>query len=448
MSKLVLYNTLSRKKEIFKPAKGKTVNLYTCGPTVYDCAHIGNLRSYIFADVLRRVLELNGYKVNWAMNITDVDDKTIKRAVNEYGAKAGVKELKKYTGKYLKAFKEDLKKLNIPTGPKYIKLIRVSEKMDEIKKFVKNLIKLGYAYKTDDGVYFDIVKYQKKFGDYGALVGKEFLKGKKIGARVKVDDYEKKNLSDFALWKKRDKSDGNIFWKDSELGEGRPGWHIECSAINRFAFGGKPTDIHTGGIDLAFPHHTNEIAQSQPVYKPFVNFWSHCEHLMADGKKMAKREKNFHTLNDLEKEFSNAGETFRYLALQTNYRTQMNFTADSLKAAETALDKLTDNPQPATDNKKNKEFIDSLNDDLNTAKALSVLQKSPSKKMADALGIRLKKTKISEIPAKILKLAEKRDQLRANEQFIKADALRKQIEGLGYKIEDGKHKSKITPSRH
>jgi len=458
MTKLFLHNTLSRKKEPFKPSKGKQVNLYTCGPTVYDYTHIGNLRSYIFADTLRRVLEYNGYKVKWVMNITDVDDKTIKRTIDEYGPKATTKELKKYTDKYLKSFREDLEKLNIPN--KNIRFISVSEKMDEVKKFIKKLMSLGYAYEAKDGIYFDIKKYQDDFKDYGSLVGKDFLKGKKIGARVKVDDYEKKDLSDFALWKKRDKSDGSIFWKDEKLGEGRPGWHIECSAINRFAFKNSPTDIHTGGIDLVFPHHTNEIAQSQPVYKPFVRYWSHCEHLTVNSKKMSKREGNFYTLKDLEKEIPNAGLIFRYLALSTGYRTKMNFTVQALKSAESGLKKLSEAylkktsvlPKSKQDIYE-KKFLTELNNDLNTSGALSVLNKAISAKklansMIKALGISFIKEKPAKTPGKIADLAKKREQLRNNKQFIKADALRKEIERLGYMVEDTKHGSKITPTRH
>lgn len=448
--------------------KSKAVNLYTCGPTVYENAHIGNLRSYIFADVLRRTLEYDGYKVNWVMNITDIDDKTIKRTVDEYGKKATPQELRKYTDKYFADFKKDMEAVNVPTDSKHIKFIRVSDELEEIKKFIKDLIKLGYAYKTDDGVYFSIEKYQKKFGDYGALVGKDFLKGKKIGARVKVDEYEKENLSDFALWKGRDESDGNIFWEDEEFGEGlpatqelalqagRPGWHIECSVINKIAFRGEPTDIHTGGVDLLFPHHTNEIAQSQPLYKPFVNHWSHCEHLLVNGRKMAKSEGNFYTLKDLEKEISDAGIVFRYLVLQTNYRTQMNFTLDSLKAAEAGLEHLSDarfnwnNPGDVVNTEE--YFLKALNDDLNTAEALAILgglvgfknAGARVDKMADALGIKFFN---AEITPEVRKLKEEYEECRRNKQFVQSDALRKKIKGLGYTVRDTETGSIIRRAR-
>ncbi len=445
---LRLYNTLSRKIEEFAPSAGDTVNLYTCGPTVYDNAHIGNLRSYIFADVLRRALKYNGYKVNWVMNITDVDDKTIKRTIDKYGPKATPKELREYTDEYFESFKKDLAEVNVDTDSENITFIRVSDKIEEIKKFIKELIKAGYAYKTDDGVYFSIEKYQKDFGDYGDLVGPNFLEGKKVGARVKVDEYEKENLSDFALWKARDESDGNIFWKDKELGEGRPGWHIECSVINKEAFGGAPTDIHTGGVDLIFPHHTNEIAQSQPVYRPFVNHWSHCEHLLVDGKKMAKSAGNFYTLKDLEKEIPDAGAAFRYLALLTNYRKQMNFTMPGLLAAKAGLEGLNKyGPDGSHDSGMDYEddFKEDLNDDLNTAGSLGVLytqlahngDKALAEKMAYILGIKfIEAAETAEIPRKIKEMAAKREEYRRNEQFIDADRLRKEIDALGFIVED------------
>jgi cysteinyl-tRNA synthetase len=444
---LRIQNTLTHTLETFEPIKGKLVNLYTCGPTVYDVAHIGNLRSYIFADVLRRALELNGCPVRWVMNITDVDDKTIKRTIEKYGAEADTEKLREYTEAYFEKFKEDLEAINIPANK--IEFIRVSDKMEAIKKFIKELIALGFAYKTEDGVYFSIEKYQEKFGDYGTLVGAGFLEGKKVGARVKVDEYEKDNLSDFALWKGRDATDGNIFWSDAELGDGRPGWHIECSVINREAFGDTSTDIHTGGVDLIFPHHTNEIAQSQPLYKPFSRYWAHCEHLLVDNKKMAKRDGNFYTLQDLQKEMLDAGNAFRYLTLMSNYRSQMNFTKEALKAAESGLKNLSKahylapHSEPAETDQE-QIFADALNDDLNTAKALSILQQlvgrknteARAEKMADALGIQFIEHREAEIPPEVLELARKREEYRRNKQFTQADLLRNEIDALGYEVED------------
>ena len=454
MAALKLYNPLTRKLEVFKPLKGKTVNLYTCGPTVYDEAHIGNLRSYIFADILRRTLEYNGCKVRWAMNITDVDDKTIKRTVDEFGSRATPKELRAYTGRFIAKFKNDLREVNVPTDPKHITFIRVSDKINAIKGFIKKLIKLGYAYKSPDGVYFSIQKYQKKFGDYGALVGKDFLRGKKTGARVRVDDYEKENLSDFALWKGRDRSDGKIFWRDAELGDGRPGWHIECSVMNYEAFGGEPTDIHTGGVDLIFPHHTNEIAQSQPIYKPFVRYWVHGEHLLVNGRKMAKRENNFYALDHFRRITPHAGLAFRYVALQTNYGTQMNFSADmgnDLRAISRLNAAASENKTLAS-KRVESAFRAALYNNLNTAKALSVVSKVRDSRMnigplLDLLG--LKKTiKSPPIPAKIRELVRKRERSRKNKQFTQADLLRKEIEGLGYIVEDTPKGPRTHPKNH
>ncbi len=412
--------------------------MYTCGPTVYDVAHIGNLRSYIFADVLRRTLELDGYKVRWVMNITDVDDKTIKRTIDKYGPHADPAKLREYTGEYLQKFLKDMEAVNIPTSEPEITFIRVSDKIPEILEFIRELMRKGYAYKTEDGVYFSIEKYQKDFGDYGALVGPEFLAGKKVGARVRVDEYEKDNLSDFALWKGRDPSDGNIFWTDpkDEIPDGRPGWHIECSVINQVAFGDVPTDIHTGGVDLIFPHHTNEIAQSQPIYKPFVRHWAHCEHLLVDNKKMAKRDGNFYTLEELQKKMPDAGMAFRYLVLQSNYRSKMNFTLESLKGAQNRLYHLHSQWLSVNEfsNEKSEELKTALNNDLNTPQALAVAHEiGDFETLGLSKGELLKKPVI---PQNIQDLAHKREEARRNQQFKQADALRDEIDKLGYEVSD------------
>ncbi|MFA6253684.1 MAG: cysteine--tRNA ligase [Candidatus Paceibacterota bacterium] len=321
-----------------EPLKSSNLNLYTCGPTVYNFAHIGNLRSYVFADLVYRAKKFAGQNPKWVMNITDIDDKTIRNTVEEFGKDADVAELKKYTDKYYQAFLQDLKKLNVSVDE--IKFIKVSEVVPQIQDFIVKLIEKGYAYKADDGsTYFSIEKYQQDFGHYGELVGEKFLEGKKIGgsisasARVKADEYTKDNLSDFALWKARDESDANIFWPSEKLGEGRPGWHIECSVINYVAFNGQTTDIHTGGVDLIFPHHTNEIAQSEALTgQTFVREWLHSEHMLVDGKKMAKSANNFYTLEDLEqKDYDPLA--YRYLLLQTSYKQKVNFTWESLEAA-------------------------------------------------------------------------------------------------------------------
>lgn len=273
------------------------------------------------------------------MNITDIDDKTIHNTIEEFGQEAGVKELKKYTDRYTQIFLGDLKKLNVNTSE--IKFIKVSEVVPAIQEFIVKLIDKGYAYKAEDGsTYFNIEKYQQDFGNYGQLVGEKFLEGKKIGARVKVDEYDKDNLSDFALWKARDESDAHIFWPHPVLGEGRPGWHIECSVINNIAFGGETTDIHTGGVDLIFPHHTNEIAQSEALTgKTFVKEWLHSEHILVDNKKMAKSAGNFYTLADIEQKGYDP-IVYRYLLLQTSYKQKVNFTWESLEAAGHGYDNL------------------------------------------------------------------------------------------------------------
>src|SRR3989338_1743942 len=276
---LKLYNTLTRRKEVFKPLKGKVVGIYSCGPTVYGFAHIGNFRAYIFSDLLRRYLKYKGYKVKQVMNLTDVDDKTIKGSRNR-----GI-PLAEYTLKYKQAFFENIKTLNIgqvEVYPEATKHIR------EMVGLVKKLLKKGYAYQSGDGsIYYDI----SKFADYGKLAHLD-MDGLKEGARIKHDEYAKEKAQDFALWKAYDNEDGDVFW-ETELGKGRPGWHIECSAMS-MKYLCKTFDIHTGGTDTMFPHHENEKTQSEaaPGYKD-VNNWLHCEHLMVEGKKMSKSLGNF-----------------------------------------------------------------------------------------------------------------------------------------------------------
>lgn len=383
---LTFYNTLTRKKEEFSPADktGLGVNIYTCGPTVYNYAHIGNLRSYVFADIIYRTLKFGGFKPTWAMNVTDIDDKTIKGTISEYGENASVDDLKKYTDKFFKIFLDDLNKLNVLTSE--ITFIKVTDVIPEIQNFIIQLIDKGYAYRAEDGsTYFSIEKYQKDFGNYGELVGEKFLEGKKIGARINSDEYEKDNLSDFALWKAHGEDDAQIFWDHPILGKGRPGWHIECSAINQKAFGNTTIDIHTGGIDLTFPHHSNEIAQSEALTgERFVNYWLHSEHLLVDNKKMAKSADNFYTLKDLEeKDFDPI--TYRYLLLQTSFMQKMNFTWDSLLSATKGYENIKNkiktlqaengveqNSESASEIKEN--FNKSVSN-LNTASALGLISK-------------------------------------------------------------------------
>ncbi len=433
---LNLYNTLSRKIEPISPADGKTIRLYTCGPTVYNYAHIGNLRSYIMADVLYRTLKFDGYKVEYVMNITDVDDKTIASTVAEFGESASVADLNTFTTRYLNKFLDDLAAVNIDAPN--IKIIRVSDVIPQIQEFILTLIEKGIAYQTDDGTYFSIEKYQAQFGDYGALVGDKFLEGKKIGARVAVDEYEKDNLSDFALWKAHTDTDRNIFWDHPSLGKGRPGWHIECSVINKVAFGDNAIDIHTGGVDLIFPHHTNEIAQSQPL-GPFVKHWMHSEFLNIENDKMAKSKNNFYTLRDVEeKGFS--GLDLRYLYLQSNYRTQQNFSWDSLEASKSALHKLKSAAQQDSSTAEPSEtFNSALNNDLNTAQALATVweQKENFAKYDEVLGLKLnEQDEVVEIPTEVQDLLDARQAVRDAKDFEKSDELRDEIVKLGFEVKD------------
>lgn len=460
---LKLYNTPSRKIEEI-PQKDH-INLYTCGPTVYNYAHIGNLRSYIMADLLYRTLKYDGYKPKWVMNITDIDDKTIKGTIAKYGLSATVENLREFTKFYLDEFLKDLGEVNVLKNE--ITFIRVTDVMPQIQQFIVDLTNKGYAYKAEDGsTYFSIDKYQKDFGDYGDLVGHKFLEGKKVGARVAVDEYEKENLSDFALWKAWDKtSDGLIFWDHPLLGKGRPGWHIECSVINQIGFNGEPTDIHTGGVDLIFPHHTNEIAQSQALAGKgsFVKHWFHSEHLLVDGKKMAKSAGNFYTLSDILKKGISA-LAFRYNFLTSSYQSRQNFTLEALSGALTALEKLygfssgsftKDNIAEDYANR----FITNLEDNLNTSTALALAWSmigdetpfhwSKDEKIATILkfdevfGLNLVKQENIIVPKNIEDLLLGRKVAKDQKDFTKSDELRKQIEGLGYEVMDTPEGQKV-----
>ena len=452
-----LYNTLSRKKQVFKPLNNKPVKIYTCGPTVYDFSHIGNLRTYIFEDILCRTLKYNGYKIKQVMNITDVEDKIIKKA------KAEKKDIFEITKPYTKIFFNDLKKLNIEKAEKYPK---ATEHIKEMVGLIKKLIAKNFAYQGKDGsVYFNISKF-KNYGELSQLEKRKI----KIGARIAADEYNKEEAQDFVLWKTA--KAGEPSWP-SPWGNGRPGWHIECSAMS-MKYLGETLDIHAGAVDLIFPHHENEIAQSEAATgKKFVRYWLHSEHLSVDNQKMSKSLSNIFTLHDIERKKINP-LAFRYLILTTHYRSKLNFTWESLGAAQNAMGRLTtydlrqttnDERTTNDDNKKIKiyikKFLSAINDDLNTPKALSIIWQiikdenfsSNAKKCLllefdKVLGLGLGKIKPLKIPQKIKQLAAQREKLRTNKQFIQADALRKQIEELGYIIEDTSYEPKITPSRH
>jgi len=321
---IVFFNTLSGKKEEFVPITPGKVKLYTCGPTVYDFAHVGNFRAYAFEDLLKRFLQFMGFKVIHIMNITDIDDKTIR------GAKAQGMSLAEFTRKYIDSFFSDLKTLNIAPADGYP---RATEHIPEMVAIVRRLIQKGYAYEKDGSYYFSIAK----FPAYGRL-SKISLEELQPGQRVDVDEYEKESVHDFALWKA--KKEGEPFW-ETEIGPGRPGWHIECSAMSS-KYLGDTFDIHCGGVDNIFPHHENEIAQSEAASgKKFVNYWLHCHHLIRDGEKMSKSRGNTITIPDILKVKNNPA-ALRLLLLSTHYRKTLNFTFKALDQAETALERINE----------------------------------------------------------------------------------------------------------
>jgi len=365
---LRFYNTLSQQVEPFTSLDSKTVRMYTCGPTVYSHVHIGNLRTFTFQDILRRWLRARGFVLNHVMNITDVEDKIIRNAM-EQG-----KSLQEYTSVFEKAFLGDARTLRLEPPEQ---LVRATEHIGEMVAAVEELGTKGYTYVSDGSVYFRIAN----FPGYGKLSHNDFS-GIRAGARVDMDEYDKADARDFVLWKA--KRNGEPSWPAS-MGDGRPGWHIECSVM-AMKYLGPTLDIHAGGIDLTFPHHENEIAQSESLTgKPFARFWLHSEHLVVDGQKMSKSLGNFHTLRDLiEKEFQ--PEAIRYLLASVPYRKKLNFTFDGLRSAATAIERLrnyksrldTGKFAPGENEKLRhrtaqalREFDESLDDDLNTAEALA-----------------------------------------------------------------------------
>ncbi|NIO36687.1 cysteine--tRNA ligase [Candidatus Bathyarchaeota archaeon] len=456
---LRFYNTMTRKKEVFKPIEEGRVGMYSCGLTVYDYAHIGNLRAYVFVDLLRRWLEYRGFEVEHVMNITDVDDKTIRGMYRE-----GV-SLEQYTRKYTEAFFEDLQALNI----KKAKVIpRATEHIQEMVRLVEALMEEGYGYRGEDGsIYYDI----SKFKDYGKL-SKVKVKELKAGARVKVDEYGKEQASDFALWKAWDTSDADVFWK-TKLGKGRPGWHIECSSMS-MKYLGETLDIHTGGVDNIFPHHENEIAQSEAATgKKFVNYWLHNEHLLIEGERMGKSLGNFYTLRDLLR-MGHDPSAIRYLLLSAHYRTQLNFTFDGLKAAKRALTRLFDFLERLENIKKEedgeeirglletsrKDFEDAMDNDLDISKALAAvfnLVKDVNilidERKLDRVGAEQVKNLIvefdrvlgvldsfwrqkEELSKEVEELIKKREKARKAKDWETADAIRGKLQKMGILLED------------
>ncbi|MDD4251064.1 MAG: cysteine--tRNA ligase [Candidatus ainarchaeum sp.] len=317
-----IHNSLGNKLEKFKPIKNGQVGLYTCGPTVYNFAHIGNFRAYCWEDILKRYLIFLGFKVNHVMNLTDIDDKTIKGSIREKTT------LSEFTQKYKDAFFEDIKTLNILPADFYPE---ATQHIPEMIQIIDKLLKNNMAYKSEDNcIYFSI----KNFPTYGKLSNIN-IKKLKSGARIKQDEYEKDGIGDFALWKAWDEDDGTIFW-ETKFGKGRPGWHLECSAMSS-KYLGETFDLHTGGVDNKFPHHENEIAQSEGANKKkFVNYWMHCEHLMVNGKKMSKSLGNFYTLRDLIEKKMNP-LAIRYVLINSQYRQPLNFTLDGIEDAQKTL---------------------------------------------------------------------------------------------------------------
>lgn len=459
---ILLFNTESRAKEQFTPMQGNKVKMYTCGPTVYNFAHIGNFRAYVFEDLLRRTLKFMGYDVTQVMNLTDVDDKTIK------GAIANNVSLNDFTKTYKDAFFSDLKKLNIEKAEHYP---AATDYIPQMIEMIQGLLDKGVAYKGGDGsIYFAI----KKFPRYGCL-SHLHLEDLQAGAseRVASDEYEKESVADFVLWKAYDASrDGSIYW-ESPFGKGRPGWHLECSTMAMNILG-ETIDIHVGGIDNMFPHHENEIAQSEAYSgHPFVKLWMHCDHLIVDGKKMSKSLGNVYNLNDLLGK-GYTGIHVRYMLMQTHYKTQLNFTLPGLEAVKSSLQRLQDfifrlqniaNNEPSDGyvapvlEKAKKAFTEAMADDLNISVALAAVfdivrevnslidQNKVNKNDAEhtlnllkefneVLGILSFEQESLGIPPEIQALFDKRLQARKSKDFSLADQLRDQISASGYLIED------------
>ncbi len=477
---ITLYNALAKSKEPFVPIKDGEVCIYSCGPTVYDFAHIGNFRAYIFNDILRRFFEYEGYRVRSVMNITDVDDKTIRNAKERYPDKEQKDALLFFTREYEQHFWEDMKLLSnlVPH-----KITRASEYIVQMQELITKIYERGFAYVADGSVYFDLGAYLKKY-QYGRLITLD-LENFKKGARIDKDEYEREDVHDFVLWKA--KKEGEPFWEYVFKGEelpGRPGWHIECSVMAGDALG-IPFDIHTGGIDLKFPHHENEIAQDIAgfgVEMP-VRFWLHNDHLKVEGRKMSKSLGNFYTLRDVLNRGYSARE-FRYVLLSAHYRQELDFHFASLDAARAALKRIDDfmyfldqseegakkekreiisgvvvAHENMRDNSLLRAFLEALDDDVNTPSALAVLftiikdvhtaqeplsvQKIQSIRRvflaADrilGLGIEKKQSSSLRDVDAIEALIKKRNDARKQGDFALADRIREEISALGIELRD------------
>ncbi len=435
-----LYNTLTGQKDTFKPIKAGQVGIYSCGPTVYNFAHIGNFRTFIFGDILRRAFEWNGFEVKHVMNITDVDDKTIKKSQEEKIS------LGLFTKKYEQFFWDDLKELNILTPHQ---TPRATESVGDMIELIQTLLDKGVAYEASDGIYFSISKYP----NYGALSRLDI--GSAGKERISNDEYNKDNPRDFALWKFYTADDGEVCF-DAPFGKGRPGWHIECSAMSMKNLG-ENLDIHTGGSDLIFPHHENEIAQSEAVTgKKFVNYWLHGGFVTVDGKKMSKSLGNTFRLQDIKMRHFHP-LAYRYFVLGAHYRTLLNFTWEALASAQASLQKLVwefeNLPEGKAEETTLQKFRDFMNDDLDTPRALALLHEAFNQKLTRAtiekmdkvLGLDIKNLseKTREIPAEIMGIKKERDEARVQKDFKKSDELRDQIENHGFVMEDKNGESVI-----
>jgi cysteinyl-tRNA synthetase len=452
---LRLYNTLTRVKEDFQPIHPGEVRLYTCGPTVYDYAHIGNFRTFVFEDVLRRYLIYKGYRVIQVMNLTDVDDKTIR------GARQAKTSLSDYVKFYIQEFFTDLQTLNIQAAEHYP---AATEHISEMVALIHRLLDRGFAYPAGGSIYFKVDAFPA-YGQLSHLEKRELQAG--ASGRVDADEYEKEDVRDFALWKGWTEDDGDVYW-ETELGKGRPGWHIECSAM-AMKYLDTPIDIHAGGVDLIFPHHENEIAQSEAATgRRFVQRWLHCQFLLVNNQKMSKSLGNFYTLRDLLKRGYKA-KAIRYSLLSTHYRQTQNFTLEGLAAAEVAVQRLRDcvanlataeGTGTAVDgliSRAVQQFEAGMDDDLNISLGLAAIfefVREVNRLLADGRLSRENAQTVlatmqqfdrvlglldadeTAVDAEVERLTQEREQARKRRDFATADRLRSQIAALGYVIED------------
>ena len=476
---LQFYNTLSRKLERFEPITSGKANMYTCGPTVYNHAHVGNFRAYVFEDILRRVLQYCGYTVTQVMNLTDVDDKTIR------DSQANGMSLNEFTAIYKKAFFDDLKELNVESAEHYP---AATEHIQEMIDIIQTLLNKDFAYVGDDGsVYYSIAKFE----NYGRL-GRVNLENQRSGVRIATDEYDKEQAADFALWKRYEARDGDVAW-DSPWGKGRPGWHIECSAMST-KYLGNHFDLHTGGVDNIFPHHDDEIAQTEAATgEKFVNYWLHCEHLMVNSCKMSKSEGNFFTLRQLlDKGFS--GREVRWLLMNGHYRQKLNFTYtsdadkcitrfDGLESARSSLRRLDEfirriKKVDVVDGVNvgdrlsiaDADFLAAVEDDLNVAGAIGVvfelvryvnrmidtgeLSKYYAEKILNLLRkfdrvlvvLNVDLDANNEVPIEVRELVEARAEARIQKDWAASDSIRNTILKLGWLVKDTPNGQELTKS--